>query len=328
MIQSNPKVKRTEESKKKEFVSLDEILKGGIVLIDGCIQRSSEKKTIREMYSTTRYQQINLLSVSQEIEGIEKLSKLLELENVFTIQGVADEFQRYTEIIGEKRSHLSKTQKMPSQKHRKGEEYRNSTEDRDASLEELHDCAFTVHRQMLSKRIPVGYLGGSERYKMIEKMVQVLEEEIRLKKDTSYLLGEHDTDRARESHTDEKLVASAFCASMHAAGPIKILTQDTDFISLTGVLPRLLGSDSFLPCNVLFRDSLRMNPVILYFKTDEGYEKAVDTSDDSRVVFLRDFRIYNTNTPKNKEIKAELATIWDSWFDYTIAGSLISIKQQ
>ena len=174
---------------------------------------------------------------------------------------------------------------------------------------------------MILKIIPIEHLGGNERHKIVEEMVQVLEEEIRLKKDTGYLLGEHDTDRARENHTDEKLVASAFCASMHTTGPIKILTQDTEFVSLIGVLPRLLGSDSFLPCNVLFRDSLRMNPVILYLKTNEGYAKAVDTSDDSKVIFLRDFRIYNKNTPKNKEIRDKLSKTWDSWFDYTIAGS-------
>jgi len=312
-------VKRDERV--REFASLDEVLGGGIVLLDNCVRHAdSARSFLRDIYDINLFNRINPSKVRHEIEGIETLSNLISLENVLTIQDVADEFFAYVEILGYKIGNISKTYKLYRKNQKRNKDCGISAEEGNDSIKNLHENAFRTYRQLLSKVVPASLLGGKERYALVERMVMLLEDELKLKKDTSYHLGEHETDRAREKHADEKLVASAFCASMHSDGPIKILTQDTDFVSLVGVFSRLLCSESFLPYNALLRDSLRSNPVILYLKSSEGYEKLVDTSDSSRLFYPKNFEIYRKDRPRNNAIKAEIDRNWETWFAHTLTG--------
>ncbi|MFH1710970.1 MAG: hypothetical protein ABH840_01535 [Nanoarchaeota archaeon] len=305
---------QTKHEASAKLVGLDEIVGSGIVLLDGCVKTAETGYSFsRDIYHSHNPTDIPYSTITRESGCVNELSELLDLDNVFTTQDVAKEFFQYLQIMSEKRKEFSKNHGN-SRKSGRGKKkgYRDDGEDDDRRqlFEELHDMTFNTYRQMVSKIIPNNYLGGRERIEIMEEMVQLIDSEIGLKKDNGYMLGEHDIDRAKVNKTDDNMVAAALCLSMYAKGPVKILTQDSDFISLLGVVPRLIGAQNFLPHNTSFRDSLRTNPVIMYLKNQEGYDKKTDTSDDSKLIYSKDFRVHVVSTKRNLEIRDEIGQAW------------------
>ena len=142
-------------------------------------------------------------------------------------------------------------------------------------------------------------------------MAKLISQELNLKRDTTYLKGERETDMSKESDTDERLVATLYNLSSSEKSSC-LLSQDMDFARLLGVVSRMVCSDAFLPYNKNFRKRLIQNPFRLYVREikTRAYKLTIQSSE---IICDKEFKIGNVKQEKSEEIKQEIAQIWEKF---------------
>lgn len=295
------------------IASLDEVFSSNdIVLVDcsiankvGCIGMGS---FLREMYTSRRYDELNQSALLSGFERIEFLHDIISRENAWCISDVAEEVRRLFEILGGKSNYLSFKDKSKRQS-RNMRSY--DTEKLRVGLKDLQQRAYELYKFFRARDIRWNreIMLDQSNYSAILEMVKLLEEKLRLKRDINYECGWRDTDGSHESDTDEKCVAYLLYLSAFSSKKSALLASDTDFVSLLGVLPRLIGSDAFMPKNQRFRESLvAENPYRLYIRNDEGYGTVIDSSRD--IYFEKNFRVNKISDVENSELKGKIGNLW------------------
>jgi len=274
-------------------ITLDEALsEKKLILADGSI-KGGNNEFYWYLGGIKRPNQLDLVKVQTEIDGLNQFSNILLRDNVRTIAQVTQELSCLPEMINKNIKYIFyRTEKN------------NYLEER-AKLSELHQSAFNVVKCSKSKEISkteAGILNGNlENY---FEMIRTLDEVLGLKRDSNELYQMHHPDDWEDKHTDEYLVAYAYCLNI-ANKNCGILTSDTDLIRLMGACTEILGGDEFLPFNEIFRYKMSKNGHGIYFKknSQEKYEKAIDFTEER---YKKEFRLVNLNTRKNDEIREKI----------------------
>jgi hypothetical protein len=108
--------------------------------------------------------------------------------------------------------------------------------------------------------------------------------------------------------TDFEYATLCLCDSINGERPA-LFSCDTDFLSLFGELPRILGSDSFLPYNELFRESMVKN-FPRYYHGNEGMANEIE------LTRALDFDIGNGYKRLKKRDVDEIKGMWER--DYRV----------
>jgi len=172
----------------------------------------------------------------------------------------------------------------------------------------LQETTYDLRIASRNKELQRHFSIDEEKYNVLVEMINLLDRMIHLKKDTNLIYGQHDVDMSRESDREERLVASAYYLSIFSGKKPVILTADTDFVRLMGVVPRLMGSDEFLPENELFREALKANPPGLYLKAGKRYD-LVPLSTVAQ--FSPEFIVYNIPEDRNAPLKIWFKKLWE-----------------
>ncbi|MEM4271689.1 MAG: hypothetical protein QXD13_01205 [Candidatus Pacearchaeota archaeon] len=300
-------------------VSLSEIAsENNIVLVDGCgcYNFAEDRRGFcRKIYNTNKKTGIERDILACASMSISDLVNILEQGSVYTIPEVVQELRGMLEAIGSKCSFFNENTTFNRRQRRRANAVNNSRE----RLSALQQKAYSVIKLARSKDIRWcpdlrEILEYEQKFDAILNMVKFLNEKIRLKRDTSVLYGEHKRDASRESDTDERLVAHAYCISMLSNKKPIILTGDTDLIRLLGVTPKLMGADNFVPDNEFFRKRLGENPFWLCFNDNVApgdYSLVINGSEGYN--FSKDFRILNTTEEENTKITNKMKGFWEEF---------------
>ena len=254
----------TQKLVKSKELSLTEILESEkLIITDNSVEMGGVNEFTRWLYELYKPSQLNIKILREEFSNLTCLQELLTHPNVYTIKEVTEEKQKLKQILSEKINYFKKHDahlKNTRWKKRKMKEDNSAFE----TLLELQKLAY--QNMQISEDKELNQQMDNVKYDSLIKIVKLLSQEMSLKKDTSFLKGLHEKDQSNDSNTDEKLVAALYYFSLYSNKSPCILTSDTDFISLIGVTTRLMGADSFLPNNEIFRKRAIENPFRLYFK--------------------------------------------------------------
>ena len=99
--------------------------------------------------------------------------------------------------------------------------------------------------------------------------------------------------------TDAKIVAHSIYEAIHEGNPSTILTGDSDFSAILPVSFKIMTSEYMKPQGDLLYKKLIENPITLYYKNGEGYEKAMSTD---KIASVRMFRLNNLSYDENLRI--------------------------
>lgn len=295
-------IEKPELAERRE-VSLEEIFaEGNIILVDGSITGKGHG-ICKEIYKAKRYSHINSGIIADALFGISHLHEILSRQNAFTLEKVSDEIEYLVRYLGEKRAYLDKKDK------RSIKYYQESSQKE--SLKNLHNESFRTLKLARSKNIRKAFLIDNEKCGKLVEMIKMLDMAIGLKKDVSYeVYGEHDSDRSHDKDTDEWLVATSFFLSMYTDKKPVLVTSDTDFPRIMGVIPKLIGSTRFLPFNSRFTEALKENPVRLYFRDEKGYKSSINTRE---LDYCFNPIVNNVSPNENQIIMTKIDKLWQEF---------------
>lgn len=252
--------------KSKEF-SLIEILESEkLIITDNSVEMGGVNEFTRWLYKVYKPSQLNLKILRKELDNLTCLQDILTHPNVYTIKEITEEKLKLEQILSKKINYFKKHDAHLKNTRWKKREIKEKNPVFETLLE-LQEVAYQNMQISDSKELNIQM--NNFKYNPLIKIVKLLSQEINLKKDTSFLKGFHDKDQSNDSDTDEKLVAALYYFSLYSDKSPCILTSDTDFVSLIGVTTRLIGTNSFLPDNEIFRKRTIENPFKLYFKPRE-----------------------------------------------------------
>ena len=286
--------------------SLEEILNNNTTFIDSSIINPGS--TIKKIYEATSFNNLDSSLIISERNKIIGSIEIIKNQKVKVIPQVVEEIKEYQRILGDKISYISHLDR--------GRFYRNKNKRHISKwfiknnknnsinkklLGDLQQDAYLLYQLCSRKKFEI----SDKKFELLLEMIKLLDNKIGLKKDISYVYGDHNIPDT-SSDTDERLVASLYWNSLYSNNSASLLTTDTDFIRLLGVTPTLLGSYQFFPYNEYFRNRLSKNPFKLYIFTNNEYsEKTFHPFN-----FNHDFLIYKIPKNENSEVRERISFLW------------------
>lgn len=286
-------------------VTLDYILESNdLLLIDASAQ---DTHFLEYSYGIRKIEDINLDLLDYENGNVLSFINLLNNPKIKTIEGVVEEIRVYIDKLGYKISWMAKYKEddrkiLNDQSYKISRKYINhKKQDKEYFIESLrryHDDLYKLYKLYKNKIIEI----KDKNYDLFVDMFRFLDHEINLKKDISYLYDYKDN---KNNNTDEELCSALLWSSLFSNNRTGVLTRDTNFIRLLGVVPRIIGSSEFLPHNQYFRDKIKSNTPYLYFIESNVYkEMKLDHE------FEDNLRIRCNNGLNENYIKERLRDIW------------------
>jgi len=254
---------------KPEQVSLEQVLRSKLILLDGSANERSD--FCHHTAHTGDYRELQKEELIAELKRVEQFSRILKNPRIKLSPGVFEELEGYKRHI----SFLSeKLKESPFQlKLRKSrdfmcpctrsEEYREEVKKAKSNkklLDRLERKVISSQESARKKRLII----QDQKYTLLSDMICLISQAGDLKKDSSKSYGERPKNPNR-SNTDERIVASSYWISLDAKTDPSIFTGDNDFKRLLGVTPRLMCSDQFSEDNRDFTISLLQRPPTLYW---------------------------------------------------------------
>lgn len=291
-----------------------------IILVDGSIEGTysapDEKNFVWEIYDVKNYGQINKNLIEKKISEIESFAEILSCPNVYTLEEVVKEIKNFEEILNNKIKFLNDKMRLissivPSLHERTKEKIKMINKEPKELLKKLQEEVYKMRRLSESKEIhkfPEFRDITDAEYSSLLNMTKLISYEIKLKRDTAFLIGLHETDKSKESDTDERLVATLYRLSSLEKSSC-LLSEDMDFKRLLGVVTRLICSNSFLPYNEEFREKLIKNQFKLYIKSikEKRYKLGIQSSE---IKYCEEFQIGGVTTKRSEEIKQKIDGMW------------------
>ena len=293
----------------KIIKTFDKILEEqDIILVDGSLRKEEGNGIGWDIYDAKRYDEINLKILEETKQAFLDFISILKNEKVFTIREVSGEIEKLEKILNKKKRVSDENRQARYRgyyelfaiKARRRKERESNGE---LALTELQELVYQTRKIAERKNLLF-----DEKYSILFKMAWQISEKIKLKKDTSHFLGTHLEDKSYQSNTDEKLFSAILWLSLFSDKKPALLTRDTDFVRLFGVIPRIMGSDDFNLYNKFFRKRLKENPFSLYMRENENTYSLAVTSANAR--YEKEFRIINTTETENTKLKGEIQTLW------------------
>ncbi len=278
------------------------------VIIDSCTFTC--RNLFYELYAVEAFREVNEESIREELEQRSLFLRVLECKSSVTIPSITSELRTYCEILGDKVSYLRSGPHYRNplgSRRTKGRMRKNNSENncysRKDLLTKLQELSFEVYKMSKEKE----FIVSSPRFDYLVDMVKLIDRAVELKKDTSYVYRHHELPNPHKSDTDEKIVASLLWKSMFSADFVAVLTRDTDFPRLLGVVPKLIGSNAFLPHNEYFRGRLMQNPINLFMIDDATKRIGTVCYGDYK---YENFRIYGYSQEENQEAQEKILELW------------------
>lgn len=293
-------------------VDLDYILESNdLLLMDTSAQ---DTHFLRDSYGIRKIEDINLDLLNYENGNILKFINLLNDSKLGTIQEVIDEIKIYVEKLGYKISWITKYKEdhrkfLGNQRIKIDRKYVNHKKKDHYDLIDLlriyHENVYKFYSICKNKKIEI----KNKNYELFVQMFEIIDNAINLKKDTAYIYGQEANNK--NNHTDEKLCSALIWNSLFSNNRTGILTKDTDFIRLLGVVPKIIGSDEFLPCNQYFRKRIKSNNPHLYILYNDKLcnEISLDYKFENTV------EIKNNRDGDNKKLKTQIEAIWKEFIN-------------
>jgi hypothetical protein len=302
--------------------SLNEIIANEeIVLVDSnIVEGTCEHSFCEYMYDSKDFSEINNGMIDDVLATFKCSLGLLNRDNVWTIEEVANEIKTFSEILGNKLSYISDagTNKPTWMKSKGKFEPRKKIDVRNnvrSNLTDLQDTAYEASRMLKlrnlydNNRLGIDLRGRD----ILLTMAKEISSSIGLKPLKYRKLNKNkQIDRSNMSDTDERLVTALYCLSLYSGKRASLVSADTDFVRLLGVLPRIMGADEFLPYNSDFKEALNYNPFKFYLQNQDTklYELSIDSS---KVQYNIEFEIHNLPNRKVKEIKMHILDLWNEF---------------
>lgn len=276
------------------------------VIVDRSIKPGSS--FLQNTFEISDYSCLDTNLLRSETLNFQKFIDYLNHPNSRTIPEITQEIKTYAEKVGDKISFLSfkDTQRNRKERSKKSTRFSKKRSLNQELLKEFQKRIFDVYRISKNREIRI----TNPDYNSLAEIIIQLEKVLHLKQDTGYLLGWHDEDRAHDSKTDEKITATVFWQSMFSDKSPVLATQDKDFISLLGVLPKIIGSDEFSPYNQLFRRQVTGNPFILYYTDGSRGDEYKRHLNNAYIDFNPKFRLGGVSLKVNKEMKKRIREFW------------------
>lgn len=297
------------EQETKITKTIDEILRDeGIILVDGSLRKESENGIGYSIYTARKYDELNLKILEETREAFLFFISLLENEKVFTIKEISEEIKALEKIINEKRRFCNENRQTEysgrhgriTEKLKTRKEKQNTGE---TELKNLQELIYATRKTAERKSLLF-----DEKYETLFEMTWLISERIRLKKDTSYFLGFSKEDMAYESDKDERLTAGILWLSLFSDKKPALLTRDTDFVRLLGVIPKMIGSNDFGLYNEFFKKRLNENGFSLYLRTGEdSYELAIDSRN---MEYEKEFKLLNIEEKESIKARERIEALW------------------
>jgi len=115
-----------------------------------------------------------------------------------------------------------------------------------------------------------------------------------------------------KSPVDEETIALAYCLALEGK-KTNILTRDGDHTNLLMGCSAIIGCDCFMPKNNLFRETLRKNPIQVYWRFLDSSKCKLEV--DTREILFKDkFRLMNVYDKNTKEIQQKLGEFINQYF--------------
>lgn len=287
--------------------TIEQILdaENSIVLVDSTIQGGHS--VCRAMYNAVSYSQIDCSEIKTAQEDLEEAILVFSNKNTKTIPEVTREMGEFDRILGTKIGFLSKIKRnnREQRKYRKRKKYEDTAEKTEKVLKALQNQVYKLCQIARNAELRI----HSPQYDCLIDMTKLIETALNLKKDTAYIYGEHEMEDTHSSDTDERVTATLFWLSMFSEQKPILITGDTDFVSLLGVIPRIIGAGSLLPYNREFREALLENPFKVYIENYETKEYSLKV-DSSELRYNPEFELRNLSGEKNKKLEEEIKDLW------------------
>lgn len=305
-----------------DLANLEEILSPeNVILVDGSV-RGNRDQTMRFgeiIRDAKQFNQIKLEDIELEHGGINELYEILQNDNVWTLKEVSDEIKRYAKHLGNQIPRLSANQKRIPKYISK--EFVCGEYSQEVRIQYLQEKVFEMSQLAREKDIKQNreLNFDSEKYNSLFEMTKLISDALELKCGRKEFVK-----KENKSYTDEMLAAGIFYLSMYSNKTPVLVSADTDFVSLLGVVPRIIGADEFMPENNDFRIALIHNPFKLYIRTLEGFESTMDSSED--LEFNQHFYL-NNKLAEQERIKPLIASLWKDINPNPVQLSPLALQQ-
>ena len=286
------------------------------VILDGSVERQST--FLWEIFESKDYSQLNSKDIISEISSFQEFLEAFEHPNARTTPEITREIRTYAEKLGEKTSYLKGSIKFHKHKTKNPKKRNRRQKLIDSShsislnqelLETLQKRVFHAYQISRGKELEIG---DSDYEKFAGAIIQI-ERLLHLKQDTGYFIGKHDKDKTHYSDTDERITATILWQSMFSNQSPVLVTKDKDFVRLLGTLPKLLGSDIFLPYNQLFRKRMTENPFKLYCTNQHNQDNYQYHLDNGTIVFLPEFQSDILSKRITQESEKRVKEFWEQF---------------
>jgi len=312
--------------------SLDEILdKEDIVLIDtNILQRDDSHSFGEEIYSILDFSEFDTEKLDLLLASFRHGLSVMQLPNVRTIGNVADEIRDFSVVLGNKLSYVHVDKKNTRKYSRKqvrtiriNESKMNAARINEEKLRELQDLVYQLSLTAGSRDIysENTFHIDSKCSDILLEITKQIDRAIELKPSKPRYHPNKVLDSSRRTDTDERLVVALYCLALYPKKHATLVSGDTDFVRLLGVLPKVMGAYEFMPYNARFRESLQDNPFKFYLREQCNGEFTLPFEDDDKIVFDDSFVIRTISNDENNEFKAQILGLWKDFFtrhrDYT-----------
>lgn len=289
-----------------------------IVFADkSALRRTNPKNLGWVIYDADDFCELDCEELEQEIEETRQFIALLRHPNIRTTPGITGHIRRFEDIIDEKIGFASERAARRGRRSRKNEKGRHQ-KDLILRLQEAVYQARLVSRDKEFQR----YMNvDEERYEGLARMITLISKVAKLKRDAAFKFGQRRRDISQETDVPERVVATLYYASMFSPCQATLLTGNTNYVRIMGVIQRLLSADEFFPDNQEFREALEhQNPVKLYMRrrTKPGYNLPIDTSRLKEPVPGL-FEITNVSPERNSKLRDVIGRMWNSFAAHSLA---------
>lgn len=293
---------------------LSKILNSGrAVFADKSALRRENPRNLGWMiYDAVDFCDLSCDELLQEIDEIAEFMQILGHPNIMTTPGITEHTRRFEEILDAKISFASKRQEarnkyMRIRKNEKGARQRDL-------VKRLQNIVYQARLMCRDKEFQRHVKVDGEMYGRLAQMVSMISIVAGLKRDTAFMHGQRNEDRSQQTDAPERVVAALYYLSMFSSHSPALLTGNTNYVRIIGVVQRLLCADEFFPDNQELREALEhQNPVKLYVrrKTREGYTLALDTAMLKEPV-PEIFQVRNLTGEENRRLRDDVGRMMNS----------------
>ena len=260
---------------------LGKILNSGrIVFADkSALRRTNPRNLGWVIYEASDFCELDCDELEQEIEETRQFIELLGHPNIRTTPGITGHTRFFEGVIDEKIGFASERESKRG-KYRKSRKNEKGARQKDLILR-LQEVVYRARLMCRDKEFQRHMDVNEEIYEKLARMLTLISKTAKLKKDAAFNFGQRRRDISQETDVPERVVAALYYASMFSPHSPALLTGNTNYVRIMGVIQRLLSADEFFPDNQEFREALEhQNPAKLYVrrKIIPGYNLPIDTS--------------------------------------------------